>query len=322
MSVLDLSVIGLQIALPLSLLGLVILVRSASRLELVTKIVGTAVVLLASLFASVWMVLPWWVPYIYLMLLAIALVIVARRHGLTTYWLPPNLRSWIITIAFATLVGWGGFILTDALGGRVPPPEGLVAELEFPLGSGTYLVASGGASGTINGHFLTLNPKTERQAAYRGQSFGADLIKIDALGLRTSGWRPADPSAYAIFGEPVYSPCDGEVLRALDGKRDMPVPQTDQSLLEGNHVILRRGAKAVLLAHLRKGSVRVEEGQFLQVGEQLGEVGNSGQSTEPHLHIHAQELPQSGPILSGEPLHLTLDGHFPVRNARLNGREH
>ncbi len=212
---------------------------------------------------------------------------------------------------------WGATLTVDALNGREPPADATIVDLEYPLGPGTYLVASGGANASVNGHFVTLNPTTDRQRAYRGQSYAVDLIKIDRWGLRSSGWRPSDPAAYAIFGEPVLAPCDGEVLSAADGMPDMQVPLTDSSRLEGNHVILKCGDKAVLLAHLREGTVSVAVGQAVRAGAPLGEVGNSGQSTEPHLHIHAQRLPAGGFVLSGEPLHLKFEGSFPVRNDRL-----
>lgn len=101
---------------------------------------------------------------------------------------------------------------------------------------------------------------------------------------------------------------------------DMPVPETDTSRLKGNHVMIDCGEYAVLLAHFRNGSLRVREGEGVTKGQELGEAGNSGQSTEPHLHVHVQRLPEAGPILSGEPLHLTFDGRFPVRNDRLKIR--
>jgi hypothetical protein len=212
---------------------------------------------------------------------------------------------------------WSGWLAAEALRGRSLPLGTQVINLALPLGPGTFLVASGGATRAVNDHFITLEPETDRQRAYRGQSYGVDLVKLGPAGFRASGWRPSDPTAYAIFGEPVFSPCSGEVLAASGDKPDMPVPETDTSRLEGNHVVIDCGEYAVLLAHLRKGSLRVSEGDVVAEGQKLGEVGNSGQSTEPHLHVHVQRLPQAGPILSGEPLHLTFDGRFPVRNARL-----
>ena len=55
-------------------------------------------------------------------------------------------------------------------------------------------------------------------------------------------------------------------------------------------------------------------------GEPLGEVGNSGASTEPHLHIHAQRpAPDGAPPISDAPLALRIDGRFLVRGDRLTG---
>jgi len=82
-------------------------------------------------------------------------------------------------------------------------------------------------------------------------------------------------------------------------------------------VILQCGDVAVLLAHFRQGSVRVAAGDMVQAGDRLGAAGNSGQSTEPHLHIHVQHIPPEGPLLSGEPVDLTFGDQFPVRNDRI-----
>lgn len=317
---LDLVTIALQIVLPLLLIALVAWMPWSSRAEIAVQLAGAFSVLLALLLAAVWMIPPWWVPYGWLALLAGAAVWRLRRDGWPARCWPQNWASWTVTIAIGALGIWSATVTADALAGRRLPPDVAVANLAFPLGPGTYLVASGGSSASVNGHFLTLHPRTARQRAYRGQSYAVDLIRIDRWGLRASGWRPRDPAAYAIFGEPVFAPCAGEVLRAHDGMPDMPVPQTDRSRLEGNHVILKCGDQAVVLGHLRQGSVTARTGQFVRTGDRLGEVGNSGQSTEPHLHIHAQQTPKvSGPIMAGEPVHLTLDGRFPVRNARICG---
>jgi murein DD-endopeptidase MepM/ murein hydrolase activator NlpD len=77
----------------------------------------------------------------------------------------------------------------------------------------------------------------------------------------------------------------------------------------------------VLLAHLRSGSVNVSSGERVAVGDFLAEMGNSGNSSEPHLHVHAQRgLPEEA-AFAGEPLALTIDGAFPVRNDRLRVKE-
>ncbi|WP_083800704.1 M23 family metallopeptidase [Rhodobacter ferrooxidans] len=68
----------------------------------------------------------------------------------------------------------------------------------------------------------------------------------------------------------------------------MAVPEVDERYPAGNHVLLRCGDRGILLAHFRQGSLQVAVGDTLATGRPIGEVGNSGESSEPHLHMHAQ----------------------------------
>jgi len=163
---------------------------------------------------------------------------------------------------------------------------------------------------------LTLSSVGDKMVAYRGQNFAVDLVKIDGLGLRARDLRPRDPSAYYIFGEPLYAPCDGRVLHAEDGRPDLEVPEVDREHMPGNHVLLECGGNVVLMAHLQSGSVAAAEGDEVRRGDRIGAVGNSGNTTEPHLHIHAQRAGTTYAPLSGEPLPIRIDGLFLVRNDR------
>lgn len=317
MSGIDVTLIGLHILLPLALLAWLALAPLAGRLAFVVQVLATGVSLLALALAGVWMVLPWWVPGLYLALWLIAVLIRGSDLLRAGSLLPQGTGAWVGMTVFAALAAWAGSITLSAVDGRGIPADVRVVDLAPPLGPGQYLVVHGGASAAINGHFLTLNPTTERQRDYRGQSYAVDLIEIGPWGLRATGWRPEQPEAYRIFGRPVLAPCDGPVISVLDGRPDMPVPTTDTSRLEGNHVAIRCGDVGVLLAHLQQGSVSVAEGDRLVTGQPVGLAGNSGQTNEPHLHVHVQALPESGPLLSGEPFHLTIDGLFPIRNDRL-----
>ena len=110
-------------------------------------------------------------------------------------------------------------------------------------------------------------------------------------------------------------------MAAEGGMPDFDVPNEDSVNRLGNHVILRCGEAEIVFAHLRNASVRVAAGDVVAEGDRLGEVGNSGASTEPHLHIHAQRPASKGmPPISGDPLALRIDGRFLVRGDRLDGR--
>ena len=73
----------------------------------------------------------------------------------------------------------------------------------------------------------------------------------------------------------------------------------------------------VLLAHLKRGSVTVQAGQSIAAGDIVGAVGNSGNSDEPHLHVHAQRRGAGALELGGEPLPMRFDGRYLVRNDRV-----
>src|SRR5690606_22148169 len=152
--------------------------------------------------------------------------------------------------------------------------QGPVVDLAFPLRGGTYSVVNGGSTGLVNAHLMTLTG--ERYRPYRGQSYGVDLVKLGYWGFRARGLAPRDPSAYAIFGDPVYAPCSGRVVQALDGLRDLRPPEIDREHMAGNHVLLGCGDAWVLLGHLREGSVRVREGDTVAQGQEIGRVGNTG----------------------------------------------
>jgi murein DD-endopeptidase MepM/ murein hydrolase activator NlpD len=166
----------------------------------------------------------------------------------------------------------------------------------------------------------TLDETVERFRPWRGQSYALDFFGLGPFGLRARGWRPADPAAYAIFGARLHAPCNGTVVAAEGAMPDFEVPQEDPVNRLGNHVILRCGEVDIVLAHMRQGSIAVAPGQTVTTGTLLGEVGNSGASTEPHLHIHAQRPGTLEQPISGEPLGVRIDNRFLVRGDRLSGR--
>lgn len=317
----DLPIIFLQIGLPIGLILGLMFSPATNAIGYTAQLFATVLALLAVSLASIWTLAPWWMPSVYAV---VAILAVAYRlltgHSQIRKRAPDSLLQWGSLFMFIVMAVGGGIVAAGALQGRKPPQTGFV-NLPMPLGSGTYLVANGGSTMSVNAHYLTLEPATDRQRAYRGQSFAVDLVKIDQLGLRARGWHPQDPSEYLIFAEPVFAPCDGIVDIAVDDRPDMQVPLPDATRLEGNHVFLDCGDYGVLLAHLQSGSVAVAVGDKVKAGQMVGRVGNSGRSFEPHLHMHAQRHAPDGPVFSGEPLHLLLDGIFPVRNRRLKGRE-
>jgi hypothetical protein len=308
------SLIGLQIVLPLLLIAGVAIAPPRNRLGFFLQALVTAMTLVAIARLGVWIFPPWWTPYLYGVLLVVALVIGLRHQPLQPW--PSHWLGWGVIVAFVAFGVLVGNAARQSWAGRVPPPIPVV-DLTFPLQGGEYLIVHGGSTIIINPHMKTLDESVPRFRAYRGQSYGVDILKIDQFGLRAKGILPEDLAAYRIYGEPVLAPCSGTIVQASDRFPDMPIPQIDPQNRAGNHVILRCGEADVLLAHFRPKSLEVQVGMTVQVGDRLAEVGNSGASNEPHLHISAQRPgPPDAPI-SGEPLPMRFDGQFLIRGDRV-----
>lgn len=282
-----------------------------------THVLALGALLLATGLAGLWLALPLGVLWIWAALWVVTAFVGWKRVGTASRTWPP--RTWAARIGVYARAALAVVLLAGAgraLAGRIPIDEPRVVELSFPLSTGVFLVANGGANTTVNAHVHTLDP-TPRYRQYRGQSYAVDLVAVGAWGSRLEGLQPADPQSYAIFGTPVVAPCSGVVVRARDDLADLPVPERDREHMAGNHVILRCDDAWIVLGHLMEGSVLVEPGAEVSVGSQIARVGNNGNTDEPHLHIHAQTPGTAAEPLSGEPLPMRIDGRWLVRNQRV-----
>jgi hypothetical protein len=315
------TILALQVALPLALLLWLALSPAGSRAGFALQTAGTGVLLFVLARVAQWALPVWWLPWVYGGLWLTATVASALRIGLAGVPLAPkSLWGWSGLLLSLLLLSVGGYYGARAMAGRNLPPAGII-DIANPFGPGHYLVAHGGSNTLVNGHMRTLDPAVERFQPWRGQSYAVDLFGLGYLGLRARGWRPSDPELYAIFGATLYAPCDGTVIAVEGTMPDFDVPQSDPVNRLGNHVILRCGGAEVVLAHMRQNTVTALPGQEIAVDDRLGQVGNSGASTEPHLHIHAQRpAPEGASPISGDPLGLRIAGQFLVRGDRLLGR--
>lgn len=182
-------------------------------------------------------------------------------------------------------------------------------DLEFPLRGENYWIVSGGSAPGGNRHLRVKDNPDMRK--YRGQAYAYDVIQLNAYGTHASGLYPSDPTAYPIFGETVYAPCSGRVEKTEKDLPDLSPPDKNPDKPAGNFVFLRCSEEVrVLLAHLKQGSLDVSPGDEVKVGDPLGKIGNSGNTSEPHLHIHAQRPASDSEFMSGKPLPITFSGRF------------
>lgn len=170
----------------------------------------------------------------------------------------------------------------------------------------------------VRGRWVAVNSPASRVPSHGmhayGQTYAVDLVHEPADGSRPGfGWWPVfRPAAdFPGFGEVLHAPADGVVARVHRRERDHlsrnSWPALVYLLVEGmvrelfgparilgNHVVIDHGDGVYsALAHLRRGSIRVRPGQRVAVGEPVAECGNSGNSTEPHVHFQLMDHPRA-----------------------------
>lgn len=307
----------LQVAFPLALIAWIAIAPQKSIVGFWTQALSTGIGIIALFFTGILLFPPWWAPWAFGALLVLIVIIALRGRRLLSV-KPRGAVAWIITTGFIAFALFAANQLRLAYGGA-QVPLGPIVSLASPLREGRYLVINGGATMAVNAHADALDQSIAAHRAYWGTAYGVDLVAIDAVGLRADGVMPSDPRRYSIFGTSVVAPCAGTIIAAVDGLPDMRVPEPDEKHIAGNHVILRCNGVDVLLAHFKRGSVRVKSGAKIIVGAIIANVGNSGATSEPHLHIHAQRPGTDVAPFSGEPIPLKITGRFLVRNARFDG---
>lgn len=183
------------------------------------------------------------------------------------------------------------------------------------------------------GNWLTQNSPANRipshGTALFATSYAIDFVPVDAAGRTApitfgSLIRPEPPARFPGFGRPVLAPCEGFVIATHGTEPDhfayRGLPSIGYALtqqrraregwvaLAGNHVLIERGSVVVAVCHLQEGSIAVRPEQYVQVGDVLGRCGNSGNSTEPHVHLQAMD---SGDVERANPVPLTFGGTVP-----------
>ncbi|WP_433797326.1 murein hydrolase activator EnvC family protein [Actinoplanes sp. CA-252034] len=158
-----------------------------------------------------------------------------------------------------------------------------------------------------------------------GQTYAVDLLQPSPDAPATIGWslRTRAPESFPCFGAPVLAMAPGTVVAVVDRRRDHRSRDTWPTLawmmtvealgrefggvswILGNHVIVAHGdGTFAAYAHLRRASVKVRPGDVVTAGRQLADVGNSGNTSEPHLHVQLMDDPRPT-AAAGVPMHWT-----------------
>src|ERR1700741_3057532 len=162
-----------------------------------------------------------------------------------------------------------------------------VVVIRFPLRGENWQAANGPSNTSAHRRaFLPVNGGT-----YISQRFAIDWVELNPDGKTYQG-DSADNKNYRAYGAEILAVADGVVTQTKDGipqniPNKPPVIPITLETIGGNHVITEIGnGLYAFYAHMQPGSVRVKVGDKVRRGQVLGLLGNSGNSTEPHLHFH------------------------------------
>ena len=218
-------------------------------------------------------------------------------------WIPPRRISWPTNAFFVVMLFFLSFQLVKIY---MPHATKEYVVVTAPF-RGEWYTFHGGNSSLINHHY------------YAGsQRYALDLLLSEDGPLPLMG--ETDLQKYRTFGQPLFSPVDGVIVDARNDCRDQSIGSTDPANAAGNYVTIKtKSAMFILLAHLQEESVLVKKHDRVLAGQTIAKCGNSGNSSQPHLHIQAMSTPElfsanSRPIQ----LRFKLPGHHSSRTYKRN----
>lgn len=165
-----------------------------------------------------------------------------------------------------------------------------------PLGGKSWVAMNGCCSlrGAHRGAVLPVDGEL-----YDAQRFAIDWMRIDAQGKLLSG-DPTRVESFLAYDQPVLAIADATVTEVLDGLDDqvpgsLPDPATITiANVDGNHIIVDLGhGLYAFYAHLKKGTLRVKKGDHVKRGQEIARLGNTGNTSAPHLHMQVMTTPSA-----------------------------
>lgn len=192
----------------------------------------------------------------------------------------------------------------------------------------------------VAGRWEALNSPTSKVPSHGthayGQAYAVDLVLapegVERPGFGRAGASFLPPERFPAFGQEVRAPADAVVVRAVDRMRDhrsrsswsayawflveaIPREAMGPTGVLGNHVVLRLAdGTHFAMAHLQRGSVAVRRGDRVAAGDLLARCGNTGNTTEPHLHCQRQDVAS---VFLATGLPWTVTGGIPANGDAL-----
>lgn len=205
------------------------------------------------------------------------------------------------------------------------------------------MAASVDLSYPFSGRWLVQNSPANRVPSHGtdrfATSYAIDFVPVDENGRTApitfgSLMRREPPERFPGFARPILAPATGVIVAAHDGEADHAAYRGMPSVvyaftqfrraaagwaaLAGNYVFIDTGGVIVALCHLHQGSIETRPGQQVRVGDLLARCGNSGNSTEPHLHIQAID---DRDIQRANAVPVTFNGTLPANGEVIDSHQ-
>lgn len=178
---------------------------------------------------------------------------------------------------------------------------------------GTLMVSNGGRTPETNNHNRPVNQGPQNMLYaydFRSESTGNEKVLKD----------------YPDFGKEVIAPSDGVVIQVINGAIDVLPGERDRGVGVGNAVMIDyQNGEYGLLCHFKHDSIRVKVGDKVKQGDVIALCGNTGNTSQPHIHFHLQDNPRIhlGNALPIQFKKIVVDGEIkenfePVRKQKVS----
>jgi hypothetical protein len=240
-----------------------------------------------------WIFLSYYAKYVFVILvIAVFIFSVYKRSKATTH-----LRR---TFLFSMVAFFCTALSVLYFTGTAVFPYGRV-DIAMPFKEGRYFVLQGGRG----------LPPNMMHASNRGAfAYAMDIVKLNSFGNRAKHIFSTALTDYEIYGDTIYSPCEGKLIHAINENPDNVPPNAIRGKFNTNGVVIATDKFYVCMVHMKFHTVFVKEGEWVKKGQPLGCVGNSGKSIEPHLHIQAHaNTGKNKPWYQEPPLEIAFNGY-------------
>jgi peptidase M23-like protein len=146
----------------------------------------------------------------------------------------------------------------------------------------------------MGAHRMAMNPLNDQ--LWAAERFAIDYVQLGPDGRIFTGDK-TKPESYPYFGADIHAVADGPVVAVVDGLPEQVAGKNPAGLpldqYAGNHIVQDiGGGNYALYAHLKTGSVKVKPGNQLKTGQVIAALGNTGNTSAPHLHFHVMSTPE------------------------------